>query len=74
MRGGKEGTGGERRLEGVERGEEWRKERFGSLDPFISTLQKQKHNTAAVALRALIEKEKLKISSSSSPPQKTKHS
>lgn len=44
MRGEKEGTGGERRLEGVERGEEWRKERFGSLNPFISTLQKQKHS------------------------------
>lgn len=59
-RGEKEGTGGERRLEGVERGEEWRKERFGSLNPFISMPQKQKHNTAAVALRALIEKRKIK--------------
>lgn len=45
-------------MEGVERGEEWRKERFGSLNPFISTLQKQKHNTTA--LRALIEKRKIK--------------
>lgn len=70
MRGGTEGTGGERRLEGVERGEEWRRERFSPLNPFISTLQKQKHNTVA----ALIEKEKLKISSSSVPPQRTKHS
>lgn len=43
MRGEKEGTGGERRSEGVERGEEWRKESFGSLNPFISALQKQKH-------------------------------
>lgn len=47
MRGEKEGTGGERRLEGVERGEEWRKERFGSLDPFIknkNTTPPQSHS------------------------------